>query len=71
MRSMKGAWKLTEATSENLLLGISAGSSLSRVRTIHTAIVLRSMESSGHSMPGAHSVPSKIPSAASASTAWL
>ena len=71
MRSMKGPWKLSAATSENLLLGIWAGSPLSSARTVHTAMVLRSMAPPGHSMPSAHSVPSKTPSPASAFTASL
>ena len=71
MRSMKGAWKLPSATSENLLLAIGAGFWLSRARTVHTAMVLRSMGSPGHSMPGAHSVPSKRPPSARAFTASL
>ena len=71
MRSMKGSWKLSAITSENLLLAVWAGSWLSRARTVHTAMVLRSMGSPGHSMPSAHWVPSKTPPSASAFTASL
>ena len=68
---MKGAWKLSASTSVNLSPEAWVGSWPSSARTVQTAMVLRSMEASGQSMPSAHSVPSKMPLSASAVTASL
>ena len=56
-------------TSSNLdsVPNVTAGSEPSRTRTTHTAIVLRSIGSSGQK-PASHSVPSNTPIAASAAT---
>lgn len=64
MRSMNGAWKLLASTSLNLDWATAGGSLPSTTRTIHTAIVLRSIGSAGQK-PSSHSVPANTPRAAS------
>ena len=65
---MNGEWKLPAATSAKRDAAVAAGSAPSTARTSHTAMVLRSIASSGQN-PAVHSVPSNTPSAASALTA--